>query len=153
SLGREKQLGEEFSDLAVGKNQVWEWVSAELEAEISQLPEDERRTYQDEMGIKEPALNKIIRNSYTLLGLIPFFTVGEKEVRAWTIKQNTRAQSAAGEIHSDMERGFIRAEVVDFETISELGSLAKCKERGVLRLEGKDYKVKDGDVISFRFNV
>jgi hypothetical protein len=121
--------------------------------EISQLPDEDKAAFQEEMGIKEPALNKMIRHSYNLLGLMSYFTAGEKEVRAWTIKKNTRAQSAAGEIHSDIERGFIRAEVVPFETLSELTSLTKCKDQGVLRLEGKEYIVQDGDVITFRFNV
>ena len=152
-VGEEQAIIEEFSQFASGRKKVVECISAELEAEIAQISEEERETFQKEMGIAEPALNKMVRNSYSLLGLISFFTVSDKEVRAWTIERGTPAQTAAGAVHSDMERGFIRAEVVDFETLSKLGSLSKCKEHGVLRLEGKDYKVKDGDVITFRFNV
>ncbi len=152
-ISQESQLATEYASLASGANRVVLSLSAKLESEIAQLPDDEREIFQEELGIKEPALNKMIRHSYDLLGLIPFFTAGEKEVRAWTIRKQTRAQNAAGEIHSDLERGFIRAEVVQFEQLSELTSFAKCKEKGVLRLEGKDYIVQDGDVITFRFNV
>ncbi len=152
-LGREADLVAEYADLGEGQNKVLLALSAHLEMEIAQLPEEDRETFQQEMGIKEPALAVMIRNSYKLLGLISFFTAGEKDVRAWTIREGTRAREAAGAIHSDMERGFIRAEVVDFDTLSRLGSLHRCKEQGVLRLEGKEYLVKDGDVITFRFNV
>lgn len=152
-IGDEAALAEKYRDLAAGKNKVLVCLSANLEMEIAQLPEEDKATFQEEMGITEPALNKMIRYSYDLLGLIPFFTAGEQEVRAWTIRKNTRAQIAAGAIHSDIERGFIRAEVVEFEKLSELGSFAKCKDQGVLRLEGKDYIVKNGDVITYRFNV
>lgn len=152
-LGSEADIIKEFADLATGINRRLVALSANLEMEIAQLPDEDIEGFQKELGITEPALNKMIRNSYELLGLILFFTVGEKEVRAWTIRKNSRAQDAAGEIHSDMQRGFIRAEVVDFNTLSELGSLVKCKEHGALRLEGKDYVVRDGDVITFRFNV
>ncbi len=149
----EEKVRQKFSTIAEGKKIILECVSAEIEMEIAQLPENERDAFQEELGIKESALNKIIRDSYQLLGVISFFTVGDKEVRAWTIQQGARAQTAAGAVHSDMERGFIRAETVDFNTLSDLGSLIKCKEQGVLRLEGKDYIVHDGDVITFRFNV
>ena len=152
-LNRETEILKEYSDMAVGENKGLVALSANLEMEVTQLPEEDKESFQEELGIKEPALNKMISNSYELLGLIPFLTASEKEVRAWTIRKNTRAQDAAGEIHSDLQRGFIRAEVVDFDTLSELGSLVKCKEKGVLRLEGKDYIVRDGDVITFRFNV
>jgi len=152
-LDKEAQISEQYQTLAEGRNKTLLCLSANLEMEIAQLPEADKATFQQEMGISEPALNRMIRHCYDLLGLIPFFTAGEQEVRAWTIRKNTRAQTAAGAIHSDMERGFIRAEVVEFEKLSELGSFAKCKEQGVLRLEGKDYIVKNGDVITFRFNV
>ncbi len=152
-LEKETEILKEYSDLSAGENKALVTLSANLEMEIAQLPEEDKASFQEELGIKEPALNKMISNSYELLGLIPFLTAGEKEVRAWTIRKNTRAQDAAGAIHSDIQRGFIRAEVVDFVTLSELGSLVKCKEKGVLRLEGKDYIVQDGDVITFRFNV
>ncbi|MCH7755243.1 redox-regulated ATPase YchF, partial [candidate division KSB1 bacterium] len=152
-LNKEAEILKDYSDMVAGENKGLVALSAHLEMEIAQLPEEDKESFQEELGIKEPALNKMISNSYELLGLIPFLTAGEKEVRAWTIHTNTRAQDAAGEIHSDLQRGFIRAEVVDFDTLSELGSLVKCKEKGVLRLEGKDYIVQDGDVITFRFNV
>jgi len=152
-LNREEQLLAEYADLASGNNKVLVSLSAHIEMEIAQLPDEDKAVFQEDLGIKEPALHKMIRHSYDLLGLMSYFTAGEKEVRAWTIRKGTRAQEAAGEIHSDIERGFIRAEVVDFETLSQLGSLVKCKDQGVLRLEGKDYIVRDGDVITFRFNV
>ncbi|GAB4343345.1 MAG: redox-regulated ATPase YchF [Calditrichia bacterium] len=128
-------------------------LSAKVEMEISQLEDEDRQMFLEELGIAEPALPKLIRKSYELLGLISFFTVGEDECRAWTIRQNTPAQKAAGAIHSDLERGFIRAEVVAYDDFMANGSLAKCREKGVLRLEGKDYIVKDGDIINVRFNV
>ncbi|RMF60393.1 MAG: redox-regulated ATPase YchF [Calditrichaeota bacterium] len=128
-------------------------LSARVELEISQLPEEERKIFLEDMGITEPALNKLIRTSYELLGLISFFTVGEDECRAWTIRKGTPAVRAAGVIHTDLERGFIRAEVVHYDDFIRLGSLAKCREQGVLRLEGKNYVVQDGDIITVRFNV
>lgn len=151
-LSREEEILREYSELG-GRNKLVNCISAKLEMEISQLPAEDKESFQKELGIREPGLNKMIRDSYRLLGLVSFFTAGEKEVRAWTIKQRTRAQVAAGTIHSDMERGFIRAEVVAYDTLKELGSFAKCKEQGKLRLEGKEYLVQDGDVITFRFNV
>lgn len=148
-----KQLNETWQAVADNRNIEVLSLSAKIEMEIAQLADEDKALFQEELGIDEPALNKVIRHSYNLLGLIPFFTAGEKEVRAWTIRKNTRAQNAARAIHSDIERGFIRAEVVEFEKLSELGSFAKCKDQGVLRLEGKEYIVKDGDVITYRFNV
>lgn len=124
-----------------------------LEREIFALEPEERQIFLREMGIEEPGVNLLIKALYRRLGLISFFTVGENEVRAWTIKEGTDAKSAAGKIHSDMERGFIRAEVVNFQVLKELGDMGRVKEKGLLRLEGKEYKVKDGDIIHFRFNV
>jgi GTP-binding protein YchF len=124
-----------------------------IEMEIAQLPAEEAAAFLEDLGIKEPALNKLIRVSYDLLGLISFLTAGEDEVRAWTIMRGTTAQKAAGKIHSDIERGFIRAEVVSYEDFTAAGSMAAARERGQLRLEGKTYEVKDGDIINFRFNV
>lgn len=152
-LARESEVAGDFSELADSANIGLVSLSAKLEAEIAGLPEEEQDDFRRELGIEEPALNKMIRSSYALLNLISFFTVGEKDVRAWTIKKGTRAQLAAGEIHSDIERGFIRAEVVDYENLNQLGSWAKCRDQGVLRLEGKEYIVQDGDVITFRFNI
>ena len=124
-----------------------------IEMEIAQLPPDEASAFLDDLGIAEPALNRLIRVSYELLGLISFLTAGEDEVRAWTIRKGTIAQKAAGKIHSDIERGFIRAEVVSYVDFMADGSMSAAREKGQLRLEGKTYEVKDGDIINFRFNV
>ena len=128
-------------------------VCAEIEAEISELDDDERKEFLEEMGLKESGLEKLIWASYSLLGLISYLTAGETETRAWTITKGTKAPQAAGKIHSDFERGFIRAEIVRYEDLIELGSLNAAKEKGLLRSEGKEYVVQDGDVILFKFNV
>lgn len=128
-------------------------LAGRLEMEIARLYEADRETFLKESGIAEPARARFIRASYRLLDLISFFTTGKDEVRAWTISRGTTAKKAAGKVHSDMERGFIRAEVVSYDDFIALGSEAKCREAGKLRLEGKDYTVKDGDIIHFRFNV
>lgn len=124
-----------------------------MEMEISQLPEEDRQLFMEDLGITEPGIDRLARAVYNYLGLISFLTAGEDEVRAWTIKRNTDAKKAAGKIHSDIERGFIRAEVVAFDDLVAAGSMAKAKEKGLFRLEGKEYIVKDGDIINFRFNV
>ena len=126
---------------------------AKLEMDIAQLPEEEAEIFLAEYEIKEPSLNRFIRLSYDLLGLISFFTAGEKEVHAWTVSQGATAQEAAGTIHSDMEKGFIRAEVVSFEDLVTLGGFAEARQHGKLRLEGKKYIVQDGDVLTIRFNI
>ena len=128
-------------------------LAGKVEMEIAQLDENDRTAFLREIGIEEPARERFIRASYALLNLISFFTTGEDEVRAWTITQGAVARKAAGKIHSDIERGFIRAEVVPYDEFVLYGSDAKCKEAGKLRLEGKDYLVKDGDIIHFRFAV
>lgn len=128
-------------------------VSAKIESEISQLTEEEKKEFLAELGLKESGLDKLINASYDLLGLMSFLTAGEKEVRAWTIKKGTKAPQAAGKIHSDIERGFIRAEVINYEDLIECGGMSKAKEKGLVRLEGKDYIIQDGDVVLFRFNV
>jgi len=128
-------------------------VCAKSEEELSDLPEDERAEYLAELGVSGSGLAQLIEASYKLLGLISFLTVGPKEVRAWTIKEGTTAPGAAGKIHSDLERGFIRAEVVTYEDLLKYGSQPAAREAGLLRSEGKAYVVKDGDVILFRFNV
>ena len=135
------------------KNSSVTALSAEIEKEIADLEENDARVFMEDLGIEEPAMHKLIRKSYELLGLISFFTVGEKECRAWTIRDGSTAQKAAGAIHSDLEKGFIRAETVHYDDLLENGSLAKCKEKGLLRLEGKEYIVKDGDVLTIRFNI
>ncbi len=124
-----------------------------VEQELIEIPKEERKELLEAYGLNEPGLNKMIRTGYKLLDLITYFTAGEKEARAWTIKKGTKAPQAAGEIHSDFERGFIAAEVINYNNLIEVGSIQKAKEQGLLRIEGKDYVVQDGDVIHFRFNV
>ncbi len=128
-------------------------VAAETEEEIAELDDDDKADFLAAEGVEEPGLNKLIRASYKLLGLETFFTAGGKETRAWTFKRGTKAPQAAGIIHSDFERGFIRAEVMSYDALNEAGSEAKVKENGKLRLEGKDYVMQDGDIVEFRFNV
>ena len=128
-------------------------VCAEIEAEISELDDDEKKMFLEDLGLKESGLEKLIKASYKLLGLISYLTAGEPEVRTWTITEGTKAPQAAGKIHSDFERGFIRAEVVSYDDLIACGSHTAAKEKGLIRLEGKDYVVKDGDIMLFRFNV
>jgi len=128
-------------------------ICASIEAEIATLDKEDRKVFLEDLGLKESALDRLIKLSYSTLGLISFLTAGPKEVRAWTIKRGTKAPQAAGKIHSDFERGFIRAEVVSFDALRECGSMAVAKERGLVRSEGKDYVMADGDVVLFRFNV
>lgn len=128
-------------------------VSAKIEAEIAELPADEEEMFLEELGLPEAGLDKLIKAAYALLGLINFFTAGADEVRAWTIVNGTKAQKAAGKIHTDIEKGFIRAEIVSYDDLIACGSEAAAKEKGLVRLEGKDYIMKDGDVTYFRFNV
>ncbi len=128
-------------------------VAAKIEEEIAALPEEERPAFLADLGITESALDRLVHACYGLLGLISFFTIGDQDVRAWTIEAGTVAQAAAGEIHSDLERGFIRAEVVSYEHLMACGSLDACKKRGILRLEGKEYVLADGDVMTVRFSV
>jgi GTP-binding protein YchF len=130
------------------------WVSAVIETEIARLSGDEQQAFLADLGLSEPAIRRVLRECYALLGLISFFTVGEDEVRAWPIREGTRAQDAAGVVHSDIARGFIRAEVNGYdELVAVDGSFAELRARGQLRLEGKDYVVRDGEVCHFRFNV
>ena len=128
-------------------------VCARLEEEVAELSLDEKKAFLEEMGIEEAGLDKLIKACYRLLGLISFLTAGPKEVRAWTIRNGDRAPQAAGKIHSDFEKGFIRAEIVPYDTLVELGSMQACKEKGLVRSEGKEYVMQDGDVTLFRFNV
>ena len=125
----------------------------QLEMEIAQLPPDDAEMFLAEYGIEEPGLNRVIRLSYELLGLISFFTVGEDEVRAWTVRRGAKAPEAAGVIHTDLQKGFIRAEVISYDDLVALGSMAAARKEGKLRLEGKDYVVQDGDILHIRFNV
>lgn len=128
-------------------------ICAQIEQEIAELEEDEKKMFLEELGLKESGLEKLIRASYRLLGLISYLTAGPKESRAWTIKVGTKAPQAAGKIHTDFERGFIRAEIVSYDNLIECGSYNAAKEKGLVRSEGKDYVVLDGDVVLFRFNV
>ena len=128
-------------------------LSAKIEEELAGLEPSEREIFKEELGIKESGLEKLVSASYDLLGLMSFLTAGEKEVRAWTIKKGTKAPQAAGKIHTDFEKGFIKAEVVSYDDLVEAGSFIKAKEKGKVRIEGKDYIVQDGDVMLFRFNV
>lgn len=128
-------------------------VCAQIEQEIAELEDDEKKMFLEDLGLSESGLEKLIKASYRLLGLISYLTAGEPEVRAWTIKAGTKAPQAAGKIHSDFERGFIRAEIVSYDDLMACGTHAAAKEKGLVRLEGKDYVVQDGDIILFRFNV
>ncbi|MEG0961244.1 MAG: redox-regulated ATPase YchF [Lachnospiraceae bacterium] len=144
--------------LAVRKNAAEEncevfVICAQIEQEIAELDEEEKAMFLEELGLKESGLEKLVKASYSLLGLISYLTSGEDETRAWTIKIGTKAPQAAGKIHTDFERGFIRAEVVNYQNLLDCGSLSAAKEKGLVGLEGKEYVVKDGDVILFRFNV
>ena len=128
-------------------------ICAQIEEEISELDEDERKMFLEDLGLTESGLEKLVRASYHLLGLMSFLTAGEDETRAWTIKIGTKAPQAAGKIHTDFERGFIKAEVVNYQDLLDCGSYAGAREKGLVRMEGKDYVVQDGDVILLRFNV
>ena len=128
-------------------------VCAQIEQEIAELDDDEKKMFLEDLGLEESGLEKLIKASYRLLGLISYLTAGEPEVRAWTITKGTKAPQAAGKIHTDFERGFIRAEVVAYDDLISCGSHGAAKEKGLIRLEGKDYIVKDGDIMLFRFNV
>ena len=158
----EKDMGKSESELPYAKKVV-EYaakenaeslvICAKTEEELSSLPADEQKMFLEELGLKESGLDRLIKKSYKLLGLISYLTAGEKEVRAWTITEGTKAPQAAGKIHSDFEKGFIRAEIVDYDVLVELGSFNAAKEHGKVRSEGKDYVIKDGDVVLFKFNV
>lgn len=128
-------------------------ICAKTEEELSMLDPDEREMFLSELGLQESGLNRLVKASYRLLGLLSYLTAGEKEVRAWTIRAGTKAPQAAGKIHTDFEKGFIRAEIVDYDTLVALGSFNAAKEKGKVRSEGKDYVIRDGDVVLFRFNV
>ncbi len=140
-------------ELAKSENTPVVPICAQLEAQIAELEPSDRPEFLASAGLKEPGLNEVIRTGYRLLGLITFLTAGEDECRAWTLKKGLSAPKAAGVIHTDFERGFIRAEVIRWDDLIALGSEAKCREQGKLRVEGKDYVVQDGDVMHFRFNV
>jgi GTP-binding protein YchF len=138
---------------AAAENARVVYISAAIESEIAQLPPEEKSEFLNDLGLKEPGLNKVIRAGYELLDLITFFTVGPKEARAWTVRRHARAPEAAGEIHTDFERGFIKAETIDCESYLKYGSEQAVKDAGKFRQEGRDYVVSDGDIMNFRFNV
>lgn len=140
-------------EIATEEGEAFIVLSAGTEAQLVLLTDEEKAEFMKALGIAEPGLNKLIRSSYSLLNLITFFTAGEKEVHAWTVKKGTKAPEAAGIIHSDFERGFIKAEVMSSEDLIRLGSEASVKEKGLMRTEGREYEIHDGDVIYFRFNV
>lgn len=151
--GASNEFVKEVREYAKGEHSEVFVICAQIEQEIAELEEDEKKMFLEELGLKESGLEKLIRASYSLLGLISYLTAGQMETRAWTIEKGTKAPGAAGKIHSDFERGFIRAEVVSYDHLVECGSYNAAKEKGLVRSEGKEYVVCDGDVILFRFNV
>ena len=151
--GASNQYVSAVRDLAAKSGSEVFVISAQIEAEISELDEDEKAEFLESLGLTESGLDKLIAASYRTLGLMSFLTSGEDETRAWTIKIGTKAPQAAGKIHSDFERGFIKAEVINYEDLLREGSMSAAKEKGLVRMEGKEYVVQDGDVILFRFNV
>lgn len=146
-------LRPELTKMCREKNIALMEICALMELEISELPEDDKLLFMEDLGLEQTGIELLARNAYRHLGLISFFTVGEDEVKAWTIPEGLSAREAAGKIHSDIERGFIRAEVVKYNDLVGCGSMAKVKEKGLFRLEGKEYVAQDGDIIHFRFNV
>ena len=151
--GASNEMVGKVREFAAAENSGVFVICAQIEQEISELDDDERQMFLEDLGLKESGLDKLIAASYKLLGLMSFLTAGEDETRAWTIKIGTKAPQAAGKIHSDFERGFIKAEVVNYKDLLEQGSLAAAREKGLVGIEGKDYVVRDGEVILFRFNV
>ena len=151
--GASNEMGAKVREFAASENSEVFVICAQIEEEISELDDDEKAMFLDDLGLTESGLEKLIKASYHILGLMSFLTAGEDETRAWTIKIGTKAPQAAGKIHSDFERGFIKAEVVNYKDLLEQGSLAVAREKGLVGMEGKDYVVQDGDVILFRFNV
>ena len=151
--GANNQYVQAVREYAAKQNSEVFVICAQIEEEISELDEDERKMFLEDLGLTESGLEKLVRASYHLLGLMSFLTAGEDETRAWTIKIGTKAPQAAGKIHTDLERGFIKAEVVNYQDLLDCGSYAGAREKGLVRMEGKEYVVQDGDVILFRFNV
>ena len=144
---------ERVRELAAGEGSEVIVISAKIEQELGELPDDEALAFLQDLGLSEPGLNRLIKKGYEVLGLITFLTAGVKEVRAWTVRDAAKAPEAAGVIHTDFERGFIRAEVIDWNKLVEAGSIPNAKTKGWVRTEGKDYRVRDGDVMNFLFNV
>lgn len=151
--GNSNEFVQEVGRFAREQNSEMFVICAQIEQEIAELEDDEKKMFLEDLGLEESGLEKLVRASYRLLGLMSFLTSGEDETRAWTIRIGTRAPQAAGKIHSDFERGFIKAEVVNYQDLLDCGSYAGAREKGLVRMEGKEYVVQDGDVILFRFNV
>lgn len=151
--GKNNEYVKVLADFAKKENSGIVVISAQIEKEISELEDDEQVEFLNDLGISESGVSKLIKESYSLLGLMSFLTAGPEETRAWTIKIGTSAVNAAGKIHSDIQRGFIRAEIVNYDDLISLGSIVTAREKGLVRLEGKEYIMQDGDVVYFRFNV
>lgn len=152
-IGKENEYVQKVKEYAKGENSEVISLCVKIEEELSSLEEEEKQEMLEAMGLEESGLDKVIKASYDLLGLMSFLTAGKKEVRAWTIKKGTKAPQAAGKIHSDIERGFIKAEVVSYADLIKEGSMVKAKEKGLVRSEGKEYIMQDGDIVLFKFNV
>lgn len=152
-IGKPNKYVDALAQVATIENAGMIVVCAKIEEELAALPEEERQIFMQELGITESGLDRLIKASYNLLGLISYITAGEKEVRAWTIKKGTKAPQAAGKIHTDFEKGFIRAEIVNYDDLMACGGFVGAKEKGKVRVEGKDYVFQDGDIALFRFNV
>lgn len=152
-IGKENKYVEEVKKIAEDEHCGYVSLCAKIEEELIALDPEEREMFKEELGIKQSGLEKLVTACYDLLGLMSFLTAGEKEVRAWTIKKGSKAPQAAGKIHTDFEKGFIKAEAVSFDDLISAGSYQKAKEKGLVRIEGKDYVVQDGDIMLFRFNV
>ena len=152
-IGKENEYVKKVKEYAKQENSEVVPLCVKIEEELSSLEGDEKKEMLEAMGLDESGLDKVIKASYDLLGLMSFLTAGKKEVRAWTIKKGTKAPQAAGKIHTDFERGFIKAEIVSYEDLVKLGSYQKAKEAGLVRLEGKDYVMQNGDIVEFKFNV
>ena len=152
-IGKENEYTNLVREYALKDNAEVIEMCAKIESEISELEDDEKELFLEELGIKESGLDSLIKSTYNLLGLKTFFTVGSDEVKAWTFKKGMKAPECAGIIHTDFERGFIKAEVMSYDDLIEAGNEAKVKENGKMRLEGKEYEMQDGDICHFRFNV
>lgn len=152
-IGRENPLVDRLYTAAKAEGAEALTICAKVEEEIAELSPEEKQAFIEELGIGESGLDKLVKACYKLLGLISYLTAGPKEVRAWTIERGTKAPQAAGKIHTDFERGFIRAEIVSYDTLMENGTMLACKEKGLIRSEGKEYVMQDGDIVVFRFNV
>jgi GTP-binding protein YchF len=149
----DNQYLQKVKEIAVSEGAEALAICAKWEEDIAALPEEERPMFLSELGLEEAGLDRLVRASYSLLGLVSYLTAGQPEVRAWTIRKGTKAPQAAGVIHTDFERGFIRAEVIAFDDLMAVGTMAAARDKGLIRSEGKDYVMRDGDIVLFRFNV